>query len=74
MICIVTTCVDPEEWLNARQDLEDVEGRVFDKVDDVDRHFAPMEVRTYTLSEFVDAANNEEVDLYHLWITHVEIR
>ena len=50
--------------------MEDAENKVFEKMDDIVNHFGTP-VKVFTLSEFMDACNNEEVLLETSWITYV---
>ena len=71
MIQCILTC---RVYDHDRRDVEDVEGKTFDTVDDVDKYFAPIRVNTYTISEFVDACNNEEIKLDDVWVTYINIK
>lgn len=68
------TCMVLAPTTVERRKLEDVEDKVFDAVDDIDEHFSPAPIKVFTLSEFVDACNNEEVLLDISWITYVKVR
>jgi hypothetical protein len=70
--CIVTA--NMAETNITRQDMEDIEDVTFETVDGVDKHFAPKKVTVYTLSEWVDALNNEEIDIDKIWVTHINIK
>ena len=70
MDCILTCRVYDHD----RRDVEDVEGKFFETADDVVKYFAPIRVKIYSMSEFVDACNNEEIDLNDIWMTYIHIR
>jgi len=71
--CMVMAPVTPV----TRQFLEDMEQRVFKTVEDVYAHFEKyykgVPIKTYTLSEFVDACNDQEIILDASWLTSVMV-
>lgn len=69
----MTTCIVLAPTTFERRFMEDSEDKIFDTLEDAVEHFLPAEVLIYTLSEFMDLCNNEEIELSISWITYVHI-
>lgn len=58
---------------SARQICEDIQGQVFGDFDDLKKAVKGIDITVYTLSEFMDAYNNEEVNEANTFMTYVQL-
>lgn len=57
-----------------RSEIEDIEGIVFKDLTEANKYYAPRKITIYSVSEFVDASNDEHIDLDNSWITYIHIK
>jgi len=70
MIVMVIASV---EGVVDRTALEQVEGQVFGSLADIYTALGSKDVYVYTLSDFMDAMNNEEISEPNNWFGYVEV-
>ena len=73
---VVVILISIDDFANGRKIAENIENILFNTCDDIRRKVKENEnglVAIYSITDFMDACNNEEINLGEFWVSYAKV-